>query len=1417
MSDATTIAKLELEVESSSKNAESGLNNLINTLDRLKTATKGGLGLTSVVKRLDAVHASTSKMSHSNTDKLYGLAKAIQLLGGVKISSTISKQIGEISTALSSADFTGGQEKITEMVEALRPIESLGKSSLGTTVNALKKLPDALKNLDTRKLYTQISSLTRIFKPLADEMQKVANGFSALPSKIQKLVRESDNLASTNNKVSTSQNKVATSSINLYAKLKMATSAVKGIASGIADTIKSMSSYIENVNLFEVSMGNYASSASDYAKSVSEVLGIDPSEWMRNQGVFMTLATGFGVATDKANTMSQELTKLGYDISSFFNISYEDAMQKLQSGFSGELEPLRRLGYDLSQAKLESIALSLGIDKSVSSMTQAEKAQLRYYAIMTQVTTVQGDMARTLNEPANQMRIFKAQVTQAARAIGGIFIPMLNQILPYAIAVAKVIAYLASSIASLFGFELPEIGDAGVEAVVGGAEETSDAFEEATKSAKKLKSYMLGFDELNVLNPNEDSGDSGSTSSSVVGDLDIELPTYTENFIPEATESRVNQIVEDMKEWLGITDEITSWSDLLDTKLGDILIDVGLIGAGFGAWKLSNVLSSGLESLSSKNISWSFSVVGATLFMADLNKLKEFVDDFKENGASFTNVSGMLSEFAGLVGDSMIMLGNTKTGGALKVVQGVGEIVSAVSDMSQNGVNVDNITDAIRGITNITIGIGALTGHLEVTGIAMIIQSITEIINELAENWEAIRNGDWSGVDKATLVVSAIEFLGGIATAIIGFKKIKGIGKISTATDTMKDVKTVTSKVSTTTSSMTSKLTSLAKNLGLGLVILAEVAAAAVLFVGAIWLLGVELEQVGIAWEPVIEHGNTILIAMGIGTGILVAIGAITAALGTAGAPLIVNLGLGIAILAEIGIAAGLFIAEILAIGILLDKVGDAWEPVLTKGETIKTAILTGTAILVAIGVVTAALGVATVATAGLLPIAIGLGTALLLEVGIAAGLFITEIKAVGDGLNDVADAWEPVLKKGETVEAGISTGTELLIKIGTVAAALGAASVATVGLLPLAIALGTDMLIDLCDAFVDFTDGLIDVAKQITDDLHPELVDMNAVLPTVSTNMSNFTTFMKDFVGEIVSYTVSNTIASIAATVDKFVDFFTTDPIKRLSDEVSEQYDDIVDLIDDLTDTIPKIERATQLLSDYNDAMAELQAEAGTEQSSGVLGFVLQFAVNVKNTANEWWSNVKKWWGEKVGAVAEFTTTVKNNAATWWSNVKSWWSKDSSAGVDVKVNAKKGWSSTIKSALGIPDSYSLGFKLPKIKVTWGEKEVLGFKISFPSGFETYAQGGFPDIGQMFIAREAGPELVGNIGSRTAVVNNDQIVESVSAGVYQAVIAALGSGNSDDGNTQIVINLDGEKIYENQQKIARNRGYNLGMGAFSFG
>lgn len=319
--------------------------------------------------------------------------------------------------------------------------------------------------------------------------------------------------------------------------------AIKKAADILGGFIKKSNDYVENMNLFTVSMGRFADEAKAYANTVSDVMGIDPSTWVRNQGVFMTLASGFGVVEERAYTMSKNLTQLGYDLSSFFNIEYSDAMTKLQSGLAGELEPLRRLGYDLSKARLEAVALELGITKSYNAMTQAEKAQLRYYAIMTQVTQAQGDMARTLEQPANQIRVLQAQLEQCARAIGNIFIPALNAILPYAIAVTRVIRELAEYLAGLAGFTLPEVQwDAGISGI-------TDSAEEADEAVKKLKKTLLGFDELNVLT-NDDGKDAGTSGD----EFNFELPEY--DFLGDAVNTRVDEITDKIKESLKSVGEV---------------------------------------------------------------------------------------------------------------------------------------------------------------------------------------------------------------------------------------------------------------------------------------------------------------------------------------------------------------------------------------------------------------------------------------------------------------------------------------------------------------------------------------------------------------------------------------------------------------------------------------------------------------------------------------------------------------------------------------------------------------------------------------------------------------------------------------------------------------------------------------------
>lgn len=410
-------------------------------------------------------------------------------------------------------------------------VESLELQITGNVKSAQKSL-DAL-----------IETLGRLKKATAGGC-----GLNAVATGLSKVSSASAGVGSSNERT-------GKSFVKLGVKLTTAYATISKVSKALDSWITESNDYVENVNLFTVAMGEYAESAKEYAEEVGEAMGIDPSDWMRSQGVFMTLAKGFGVAGDRASVMSQQLTQLGYDLSSFFNISTEEAMQKLKSGFAGELEPLRNLGYDLSQAKLEAIALSLGIDKTVDSMTQAEKSQLRYYAIMTQVTDAQGDMARTLKSPANQLRVFKATLTQAARALGNIFIPALNTVLPYAIAFLKVIRFVANEVATLFGFELTEVDYSGITEGLGSVADDAD---DATSSVKSLKKTLLGIDELNVISSSTSSGTSVGTSSD---GFDFDLPTY--DFM-SGIEQNVDTIFEKLKKLLTPLESI--WDFLKDYK-----------------------------------------------------------------------------------------------------------------------------------------------------------------------------------------------------------------------------------------------------------------------------------------------------------------------------------------------------------------------------------------------------------------------------------------------------------------------------------------------------------------------------------------------------------------------------------------------------------------------------------------------------------------------------------------------------------------------------------------------------------------------------------------------------------------------------------------------------------------------------------
>lgn len=381
---ADTIDTLQIEISATANDASKKIDALVSSLNKLKKSVKGTAGLDTLAQRIKALADATNSLTSSGAKNLSDMATALQMLSTVqkpKSISTIAKNIESLGKAanslsydsaqalmaytkllqylsaipkasglsstvnalskLKSIDFSGiSEENMRALASALNVLGDVKTSEgLKTTLTQLNRIPKIMEALDSaglEKFANQMKEVASAMKPLADEMDKIARGFDKFPSKITSTISAIDKMSTTTKRSSS----VFGTFNSSFAKFGLFYLSFDKVVDVLSNALNESNAYVENLNLFTVSMGEYAEEAKQYAETVQDALGIDSSEWMRNQAVFMQIASGFGVVSDKADLMSKNLTQIGYDLSSYFNISVEGAMLKVQSGISGELEPL---------------------------------------------------------------------------------------------------------------------------------------------------------------------------------------------------------------------------------------------------------------------------------------------------------------------------------------------------------------------------------------------------------------------------------------------------------------------------------------------------------------------------------------------------------------------------------------------------------------------------------------------------------------------------------------------------------------------------------------------------------------------------------------------------------------------------------------------------------------------------------------------------------------------------------------------------------------------------------------------------------------------------------------------------------------------------------------------------------------------
>ena len=768
------ITSLSVEISAESQGAELNINKLATAISNLRT--KGNV--TKVVNSLDKLSASISALKQASAG-MSGLDKITSFLNGLSnVNTTASaksintvvnaiKKIPAAVSGLNGVDFYSMSGSITQLTNALAPLSILDASNLkalGSAFNAIGKVPDLTDKLKATDLDSFASSCQKIsvaLTPLASQLDKVGNAFAKLPPQLSKVVTQANRVTAANEKQRKSYLSLS-NQMNGFMRNMAKLVSLKAIAEYLGNAVAKFNDFYEAANMFGVSMGDMTNEASGFIDKMEQLLGIDPSEAMNAMANIYSMTKSFGLAKEQAYTLSKSLTQLGYDLSSLKNIPISEAFTKIRSAMAGELEPMLQLGVDISQARLQQELLALGFNRQVSTLSQADKATLRYIAILKQTTDAQGDFARTLSSPANMIRILKAQLSGLARDVGSLLYPAMKSILPPLIAAVELIREFVQWVAKLMGVKVVLTDFAKSADSVGGIGDAMDETTDSTKkAAKALKDYTMGFDELNIIDPTQGSSDSGA-GAGAAGNLlgDVDLSGY--DMFKQYNEEFAKQI------------------DAIKQKIKAMLPLIATVATALAAWKLTNLITDIVDAISKMNALKSI-VLGLGVFTVGVVLEITGIKDAIENGVNGKNFAEIvLGALIGTTGAAILGkgiarfivtgFGNTAVGAAIKaaggstagaiigaavggVVTGIPMFVTGVYDAVKNGLNKLNGILIPLGSTMAGAGIGAIIGSLGGpigTGIGaligLIVGGLTDVGIAIYQNWDKITES----LDKAS-------------------------------------------------------------------------------------------------------------------------------------------------------------------------------------------------------------------------------------------------------------------------------------------------------------------------------------------------------------------------------------------------------------------------------------------------------------------------------------------------------------------------------------------------------------------------------------------------------------------------------------------------------------------------------------------
>lgn len=747
------------------------LSRLQRTSDMLKRVEKtaNGISFQKFVPAIDAFVKSFSRLDAlpKNIENIRVMAQALNRfrMTAVELNKTdMTVSFAKITRAIYS--FTDSIRRMEVLATTINQIAELGRA-INRLVNASIKLQNMKVSFTsiTQAIYAFVGSILRI-KDLDEvivKLERLATAMDTLVKSSKKftVVRDFAEFEKAKKKVSGLQETIAKLKEELK-KLKSETkitlniadkipNVIKGIQNGIKlinfthvyywmkrigdlvyDLVKVYSEYQENINLATVAFGKLndelraTTELYPFVAEMTEAFGLNESELIRSVGLFKQMANAMKLTHEQGDLLAKGLTKMAYDISSLYNISFERAMSALQSSLVGQTKPIRgATGADITENTLRITLQELNIGKEIRELSYVEKRLIMVISLTKQLTNAQGDLAKTIEAPANQLKVLQQQLGRLAKAIGNVLTIGMQHLLPFingfVMALVEAIEFIAKFMRVLF--DIPEASeDIDYSGIDEGVSDIIDGMEEAEEQAKELEKSLLGIDELNVLQPTETTTAFDGIDPTIL-EAFTNAMTNWDNMM-DSVNMKAHAIRDAILSWLGLEkDEKGNWLLDMDSTLGKIITKITEAkGLMEGFLNLGNV-EEGEEGegvgglLNSIKEIWQYvDGIAATLleikfpFLSGFLKIVEGIREIKESGVTLESVLDILE------GIGLVLIGIGATLGLKPflglglAIKGISDTIDAINKMMEDGeIELHEIVDVLLGLGETIVGLMLLT------------------------------------------------------------------------------------------------------------------------------------------------------------------------------------------------------------------------------------------------------------------------------------------------------------------------------------------------------------------------------------------------------------------------------------------------------------------------------------------------------------------------------------------------------------------------------------------------------------------------------------------------------------------------------------------------------------------------------------